>query len=151
MNRLQSFGFLVKDVSRLYVRNFERHAIEIGLTLAQCKVLAHLSKNEGVSQIRLAEITDTDPMTLVRIIDRMEADGWIERRPDPADRRARQLFLGKGAQPLLQRIWRFGDRAREEAFGEISKAQRDLLMTLLEKVHGNLTELEAAAKKKVAA
>lgn len=150
MNRLQTFGFLVKNVSRLYVRNFERHAIEIGLTLDQCKVLAHLSKNEGVSQIRLAEITDTDPMTLVRIIDRMEADGWIERRPDPEDRRARQLFLGKGAGPLLTKIWRFADRAREEAFGDLSAAQRDQLMTSLEKIHGNLLALNEG-KKKVAA
>ena len=149
LNRPQKFGFLVKDTSRLYVRNFERHAEALGLTLAQCKVLAYLYQHEGVSQIRLAELTDTDPMTLVRIIDKMESDDWIERRPDPSDRRARQLFLRKGVGPLLTKIWRVADQAREEAFGDLSVAQREQLMTLLERVHGNLLAVDT--KKKVAA
>src|SRR5450759_1266799 len=97
MDPFRHFGFLLKDVSRLYSRNFERHATELNLTLAQCKVLSYLQRNEGISQVRLAYLTDTDPMTLVRILDRMERDGLIERRPDPqptgltAFRRARGL------------------------------------------------------------
>src|SRR5277367_5189535 len=92
-DRLRNFGFLVRDVSRLYVKNFERHARELELTLQQCKVLAHLSRNEGISQARLAELTETDPMTLVRTLDRMQRDGWIERRADANDRRAHCLYL----------------------------------------------------------
>ena len=87
MDTLRNFGFLVRDVSRLSAKRFERNARDLELTLAQCKVLAHLSRNEGISQARLAELTETDPMTLVRILDRMQQDGWLERRPDPGDRR----------------------------------------------------------------
>ena len=92
-DRLRNFGFLVRDVYRLYAKHFERYAREIELTLAQCKVLGHLSRNEGISQTRLAELTDTDPMTLVRTLDRMQQDQWIERRADPEDRRAHRLYL----------------------------------------------------------
>lgn len=151
MNRLQTFGFLVKDVSRLSAANFERHAVELGLTLAQCKVLAYLHRHEGVSQIQLAELTDTDPMTLVRILDKMEADGWIERRAHESDRRARKLFLRKPAQPVVDRIWEIADRARSEALAGLSARERDKLMSLLERVHGNLVELVGDRKRKEAA
>jgi DNA-binding MarR family transcriptional regulator len=151
MNRLQTFGFLVKDVSRLSAANFERHALELGLTLAQCKVLAWLHRNEGVSQIQLAELTDTDPMTLVRILDKMEADGWIERRAHETDRRARRLFLKKVAQPVVDRIWAVADRARSEALAGLSVKEREKLMSLLERVHGNLVELVGDRKRKEAA
>jgi len=151
MNRLQTFGFLVKDVSRLSVANFERHAVELGLTLAQCKVLAHLHRNEGVSQIRLAELTETEPMTLVRILDKMEAEGWIERRAHESDRRARKLFLKKAALPVVNRIWEFADRARNEALAGLSAKERDKLMSLLEHVHANLVELVGTGKRKEAA
>jgi DNA-binding MarR family transcriptional regulator len=89
MDRFKNVGYLLKDVSRRYVARFERHAAEVSLTLMQCKVLLHLSRNEGVSQVRLCELTDVEPMMMVRILDRMEADKLLERRPDPDDRRAR--------------------------------------------------------------
>ena len=151
MKTLKTFGFLVKDVSRLSAANFERHAVELGLTLAQCKVLAYLHHHEGVSQIQLAELTDTDPMTLVRILDKMEADGWIERRAHESDRRARKLFLRKPAQPVVNRIWEIADRARSEALSGLSAKERDKLMSLLERVHGNLVELVGDRKRKEAA
>src|SRR5579862_1891162 len=83
MDRYQNFGFLLKDVSRLYTRRFEDRAHALALTLPQCKALAYLAKNEGVSQKRLAELIDVDPMSLVRILDRMQADGWVERESAP--------------------------------------------------------------------
>jgi len=138
LDPLRNFGFLLREVSSLSALNFERHSVELGLSLAQCKVLAYLQRNEGISQIRLAELTDTDPMTLARILERMERHGWIERRPDPADRRARRLFLKAPAMELLHRIWRVADRARADAMAGISATDRANLMDLLERVRGNL-------------
>lgn len=143
MDPLRNFGFLVREVSSLSALNFERHSGELGLTLPQCKVLAYLQKSEGISQKRLAELTDTDPMTMARTLERMESDGWIERRPDPADRRARQLYLKPEGLRLLQGIWRVSDRARAVAMTGLSAADRALLMGLLERVRCNLaTALE---------
>ncbi|HEY3785296.1 MAG TPA: MarR family transcriptional regulator [Steroidobacteraceae bacterium] len=143
--RLRNFGFLLKDVSRRYVLRFEQRAREIALTLPQCKVLARLENNEGVSQARLAELTEIEPMTMVRILDRMEADGLLERRPDPADRRARSLYLTARAKPLLEQIWRLSELTRAETFAGISRAERELFMSLLERMHSNVCALDERA------
>jgi DNA-binding MarR family transcriptional regulator len=142
-DRLRNFGFLVKDVYRLYAKHFERHASDIGLTLSQCKVLGHLSRNEGISQARLAELTDTDPMTLVRTLDRMQQDEWIERRPDPEDRRAHRLYLREAAKPIMHRMWKLADQARQEALSALSPAEREQLVGLLERVQVALLQLES--------
>jgi MarR family transcriptional regulator for hemolysin len=144
MDQLRNFGYLVKDTSRLYTLHFERHAVDHGVTLGQCKVLGALRRNEGISQVRLAELTDTDPMTLVRMLDRMEASGLVERRPDPLDRRASRLYMQAGAAPTLDAIARTHDRALAEAMAGLADAERQLLFDLLQKVHVNLDALHAA-------
>ena len=142
MNPLRSFGFLLKDVSRLYVRRFEQRAAALGLTLPQCRALVYLAMHEGISQVRLAELTDIEPMTLVRILDRMEADGWLERRLDSADRRARCLHLKVKAKPLVDTIWELAELTRAEAFAGIPQQQSRMLIELLGKVRDNITLLE---------
>jgi MarR family transcriptional regulator for hemolysin len=142
-DRLRNFGFLLKDLSHRYVQRFEVRAREISLTLPQCKVLVRLEKNEGVSQARLAELAEVEAMTMVRILDRMEADGLLERRPDPADRRARCLYLTPKAKPFLDQIWRMSEATRAEVFAGIGKNERDVLMTVLERIHDNLSKLES--------
>jgi MarR family transcriptional regulator for hemolysin len=139
--RLRNFGFLLKDVSRRYVLRFEQHAHGLALTLPQCKVLTRLENNEGVSQARLAELTDVEPMTMVRILDRMEADGLLERRPDPVDRRARCLYLTSRARPLLAQIWQLSELTRAETFDGIGRTERELFITLLERMHSNVCGL----------
>jgi MarR family transcriptional regulator for hemolysin len=141
--RLRNFGFLMRDVSRRYTAYFQRFARELELTLPQCKVLGHLARNEGISQARLAEVTDTDPMTLVRTLDRMQQDQWIERRPDPSDRRAHRLYLREAARPILNRMWKIADQCRQQAMAELSPDEREQLIALLERMHATLSALEA--------
>ena len=145
MDRIRNLGFLMKDVTRLWIRHFESHAGEIGMTLSQARVLVFLSRNEGCTQARLAELCDTDPMTLVRVLDRMETDGFLERRPDPNDRRAYRLFLKPASDPILAEIARIGDRARGAALTGLSNEERAQLMDLLERIHANLLALAPAA------
>jgi MarR family transcriptional regulator for hemolysin len=142
-DRLRNFGFLLKEVTRRYVLRFEVRAREISLNLAQAKALVRLEKNEGVSQARLAELAEVDAMTMVRILDRMEADGLLERRPDPTDRRARCLYLTAKARPILSEIWRLIEETRAETFAGVGKAERDLFMNVLEHIHDNISKLEA--------
>jgi MarR family transcriptional regulator, transcriptional regulator for hemolysin len=142
MDRLRNLGFLLKDVSRLYTRRFEERAHGLALTLPQCKTLAYLSKNEGVSQKRLAELIEVDPMSLVRILDRMEADGWVQRRSDPDDRRARSLVLTENAKPILEHIWQLASETRAEALEGLSTDERTSLVDLLERLHENLLALQ---------
>jgi MarR family transcriptional regulator for hemolysin len=139
--RLRNLGFLMRDISRLYAKYFERHAHELNLTLPQCKVLGQLSRNEGVSQAQLAELTITDPMTLVRTLDRMQQDGWVERRPDPTDRRAHRLYLREGAKPIVARMWKLADQARAELLAVFKPQEREQLVELMERLHTHLREL----------
>ena len=103
----RSFGFLVNDVARLFGRRFDQNGRgrRLGLTRAQCRILGYLARNEGINQAGLADLLEIRPMTLVRQIDRMEDSGWIERRPDPADRRVLEAMFVQApelekAQPL---------------------------------------------------
>ncbi len=146
MDLRRNLGFLLKDVSRVYTRRFEERAHALSLTLPQCKALAYLANNEGVSQKRLAELTEIDPMSLVRILDRMEADGWVQRRSDPEDRRARSLAVTEKARPLVARIWSLAGETRAEALAGLTTEERTQLVELLERVHKNLLALEPLAE-----
>jgi len=139
--QFRQLGFLFKDVSRRYTRRFEERAQALALTLPQCRALIHLQSNEGVSQKRLAELSDVDPMTLVRILDRIEADGWVQRRFDPTDRRAHTLWLTAEAAPVLEQIWRLIAETRAEMLQGLSSEERTQLVALLERVQANLTAL----------
>jgi MarR family transcriptional regulator for hemolysin len=143
LNPLRTFGFLLKETSRLYGQRFEQRARALGLTLPQCKALLHLAENEGISQVQLGELTDLEPMTLVRILDCMESDGWLQRRNDPADRRARRLYLQPKAKPLVDEIWHLVDLTRREAFAGLPRKHADLVIELLEKIRTNFASLEA--------
>ena len=138
MTRLRTFGFLLKDISRRYVHRFEERARSLGLTLAQCRVLVQLSKQEGVTQAELAELIDLEPMTLVRVLDRMEADGWVERRSDPSDRRARCLYLTAAGRPLVADVWHLVDLTRAESAAGLSPEQVDQFIGYMETIHANL-------------
>jgi DNA-binding MarR family transcriptional regulator len=142
---------LIKDVSRLYLRRFERRAEAFGLTLSQCRVLVHLAVEEGSSQVRLAELTDLEPMTLVRILDRMELEGWLERRIDPLDRRARQLYVTPKGKPLVDEIWRLVELTRREAFAGLSETEVAALHAALQAVRQNFLGLEPAGAAQCAA
>jgi DNA-binding MarR family transcriptional regulator len=136
----RSFGFLVNDVARLFGRRFDHNGHRLGLTRAQCRTLGYLARNEGINQAGLADLLEIRPMTLVRQIDRMEEAGWIERRPDPTDRRARRLFMTAKAWPVLDRIWDVATETRDESLTRLSPAESDHLIDLLHRVHATLSE-----------
>ena len=138
MNKFRDFGFILKEVSRLYTRRFEERARAFGLTLPQCKVLVYLARNEGISQAKLAELTEVEPMTLVRILDHMEEEGLLERRASPLDRRARSLFLKNKAKPLEDSIWSISDVTRAAAFDGISAQDAARFINVFEHIRMNL-------------
>src|SRR5579871_3535509 len=135
---LRELGFLLRDSAQLFVRRFEQHAVDLDMTLQQCKVLAKLSKHEGISQVRLAELVEVDPMTLVRILDRMEADGWIERQADPSDRRARRLVIKDAAKPVLTEIHELLTRSRAAIIAGFTDDEHEMLLNLLNRLRSNM-------------
>ena len=139
-----TIGFLVNDAARLMRRDFERRARSLGLTRAQWQAMFHLARNEGCNQTTLADLLEVEPITLARVIDRLELSGLVPRRPDPTDRRARLLFLGERAHPLLEQLRTLGAETREVALAGIDEDERNLLMTLLTKMRANLSGRDAA-------
>jgi DNA-binding MarR family transcriptional regulator len=145
MDELQRFGFVLRDVARNYVSRFEQRASALRLTLSQCRVLVYVAVNEGASQSRLCELTEIEPMNLVRILDRMEAKGWLERRADPVDRRARKLYMKPKAKPLVDNIWAVAAATRAEAFQGMSRDETKQLYSLLQRMSENLLALKPFA------
>lgn len=140
----KSFGFLLYDAARLLRRDFERRAKQLGLTRAQWSVLAHLARNEGTNQAAAADVLEIEPITLVRLLDRLEAAGWVERRPDPNDRRARLLYLTEKAHPILDQMFALSLETREQALIGVSEPERDAMMAMLIKIRQNLSGREPA-------
>jgi MarR family transcriptional regulator, transcriptional regulator for hemolysin len=136
----RSFGFVLHDIARLLRKRYEQRARSLGVTRAQWQVLAHLQRHEGINQAGLAELLELEPITLARLVDRMEQAGLVERRDDPADRRAHRLYLTPRAAPTLEQSRVVGEQVRAEAFAGIDEAARERLLELLLRVRGNLSE-----------
>lgn len=133
-----SLGFLLSDVSRLMRRRFDERARQVGATRAQWRTLVTLSRNEGLNQGALADLLEVEPITLCRMIDRLEESGLVERRRDPADRRAWQLFLTDKSKPMLADLKAMGDELIEQVLTGIDAHQRILLGRSLELMRANL-------------
>lgn len=136
----RSFGFLLHDIARLMRKRYEQRARPLGLTRAQWQVLAHLQRHEGINQSGLAELLELEPITVGRLIDRMQEAGLVERRADPADRRAHRLFLTERARPLLDRCRALADTVYDEAFAGIAGGAREHIIDVLMRVRGNLSD-----------
>ncbi|MGX7876080.1 MarR family winged helix-turn-helix transcriptional regulator [Mesorhizobium sp. ORM6] len=138
MSSSPNISFVLHDVARLLRKRFEQRSRTSGLTRAQWQVLAYLSVHEGIHQNRLADLIEIRPITLARLLDKMEARGFIERRPNPADRRAWLLYLTPQAYPLLEIMRGNGQKTRDEALSGLSSETRQHLLQTLSLIKSNL-------------
>lgn len=96
--------FLLNDVARLLRVEADKRARLHGMTRAQWAILIWLDRQPGISQKELSELLEVEPITVARLIDRLQARGMVERRPDPRDRRIWRLHLLQPAQDVLHEI-----------------------------------------------
>ena len=136
----QTIGILLHDVARLMRKRFEQRARPLGLTRSQWQTLVLLSKNEGIHQKALAEIQEVEPITLMRLIDKLAERGLVERRKHETDRRIWMLYLTEPARDLLEGMRELGEETRNEALQGILDADRTRLFELLETMKSNLVE-----------
>jgi DNA-binding MarR family transcriptional regulator len=135
----QRLGFLVSDVARLYGVRFDQRARRVlNLTRAQCRVLVYLQRYGAMNQAQLAELLDVTPMTIARMLDRMQAGGWIDRLADARDRRAFQLRLTAQAEAAIVDVLLVGNEITAEAAAGLSADETATLTALLRKVRNNL-------------
>lgn len=138
-NPERSTGFLLRDNSRFMKVAFNERVS--GLTQAQWGALAHLSRHQGLNQVGLADLLEVQPITVARLIDKLVALGLVERRPDPNDRRAQQLFLTGKAQPLLDQMWEAGDEILDHAYAGITEEERMQCVEMLVRMRNNLARM----------
>lgn len=138
-SRKNSLGFLVADVSRLMRRAFQQRLVGSSLTLAQARALVYVARHEGLRQVELAEMLEVQPITLARLIDQLANGGLVERRPDPSDRRAYQMFLTLAAAPHLAAIKQVATAIQADALRDLNEQQAATVALALRKMRENLS------------
>ena len=129
---------MLADAARLMRRAFDARARQIGVTRPQWRVLSVLHRFEGINQGGLAEMLEVEPITVCRMVDRLQEAGLVERRPDPEDRRSRLLFLTPKAGALLGQLRPLGEEMLEEALSGVDDKDRHVLLTSLSQMRRNL-------------
>lgn len=140
-NMEPEFGALIRDIFRLMRRNFERRAQEakLPLTRLQASALLRIARRQGISQAKLANALDVQPIMVVEILDKLQAMELIERRKAAGDRRVHELWLKPAATPMLEQILAIIRSVRKVAFASFSSDQRDALFAGLARVRENLS------------
>lgn len=144
----RNLGFLICDVARLVRRSFNSRARDTGLTQAQWQAMFVISRNPGINQVGLADLLEIHPITLTQQIDRMEAAGWVERRPDPKDRRAMRLYITAQGKPILERLREFGAAILSIGLADINPKLRETMVDALVQIRNRFVSAEARVTRK---
>lgn len=138
-------GFMIHDVSRLRRTVVDKALKPLGVTRSQWWVLANLSRHNGAGmmQTELAKLLDVGKVTLGGLIDRLEASGYLERQPDPTDRRAKCVVMTPKGTKLLSRIEKIAQVVNAEIMNGISANDIARAETVLHKMKQQLISMDA--------
>jgi MarR family transcriptional regulator for hemolysin len=146
---LDRLGFLIHDVQRLMRKRFETRASGLGLSSAQWRLMVRVAKEAGISQARLAELLEIEPISVSRLVDRMEEGGWIERRPDATDRRVRMIFPTAKASAAYAEVKGLAGEVYEESLVGVSLEDRRVLIRSLDAMAQNLADGDTPSDEKL--
>ena len=134
---METLPFEIGETAHALRKAFDRLATGLGVTRAQWKVLFKLTRTPGLRQVELADMLDLEPITLCRIVDRLEEAGLVERTRDPEDRRAWRLHVSAKAQPLVDKLQAVGADLVEQAFAGIDGKDIELTRQVLARIREN--------------
>ena len=137
-NTDEYIGVVISDVARLLRTEFDRRVRRLGITRAQWLVLTRLHRRPGASLSELAEMMEVEKATAGRMIDRLVANGWGERRTQRDDRRVKRVYLTADAERVHKRIWRVAEATVDAALGDLSGRESRQLMDLLQRIKATL-------------
>src|SRR4051794_12101268 len=143
---METLPFEIGETAHALRKAFDRLAIGLGVTRAQWKVLFKLSRKPGLRQVELADMLDLEPITLCRIVDRLEEAGLVQRSRDPDDRRAWRLHVTDKSQPLIDKLHAVGDVLVAHAFAGIDPKDIATTRQVLARVRENSGRTAAPAK-----
>lgn len=139
-------GYLLADNSRLARWAFDQQVREIGVTGPQARLLLMLRRRPGENQGFYAEQLEVEPITLCRMVDRLEENDMVERRRDPSDRRAWQLYLTSKSQKLVAKLQRRVDSLVDDMLCGLTSDERSEFARLLKAVGENLSQRRETAR-----
>lgn len=133
---------LIHDVARLTRVEADRRARRMGMTRAQWGIIRRLASQPGRSQKELADILEVEPITVARMVDRLEAAGMVERRADGQDRRIWRLHLLPAAEKVLKNINDELQTLTDFIGTGLTQAQRDVMVDGLLRIKANVLSIE---------
>lgn len=136
---MENIGYLLGDSSRLLRRAFDDGVRAVGVTGPQARLLLYMARAEGENQGYYAERLDVEPITLCRMVDRMEEGGLVERRRDPADRRAWRVHLTDRSRAMITELRGCVEAMVEDMMSGISAPDRETFTRILTAMSANLT------------
>jgi DNA-binding MarR family transcriptional regulator len=134
---MEMLPFEIGETAHALRKAFDRRAVGLGVTRAQWKVLFRLDRRPGLRQIELADMLDIEPITLSRIVDRLEESELVERRADPSDRRAWRLHVTARALPLIAKLRAIADDMIAETFAGIDPKDIEITRQVLSRAREN--------------
>jgi DNA-binding MarR family transcriptional regulator len=134
---METLPFEIGETAHALRKAFDRLAVGLGVTRAQWKVLFKLTRTPGLRQVELADMLDLEPITLCRIVDRLEEAGLVERTRDPQDRRAWRLHVTAKAQPLVEKLQAVGAMLVDQAFAGINPKDIEIARKVLAQTREN--------------
>jgi DNA-binding MarR family transcriptional regulator len=140
---METITFEIGETAHALRKAFDRRAASFGVTRAQWKVLFKLSRRPGMRQVELADLLEIEPITLCRIVDRLEEAQLVERTRDPEDRRAWRLHVTREAQPLVAKLKAIGADLIDEAFADIDAGDLETARRVLEQIRENVSRAAA--------
>jgi DNA-binding MarR family transcriptional regulator len=143
---METLPFEIGETAHALRKAFDRLAVGLGVTRAQWKVLFRLTRAPGLRQVELADMLDLEPITLCRIIDRLEEAGLVERSRDPDDRRAWRLHVTTQARPLIEKLHAVGAELVAQAFGGIAPKDIEITRRVLAQARENAGRSTAISK-----
>jgi MarR family transcriptional regulator, transcriptional regulator for hemolysin len=134
---METLPFEIGETAHALRKAFDRLAVGLGVTRAQWKVLFKLTRTPGLRQVELADMLDLEPITLCRIVDRLEEGGLVERSRDPEDRRAWRLNVTDKARPLIEKLQAVGAELVDQAFAGIDRQDIEIARKVLAQAREN--------------
>jgi DNA-binding MarR family transcriptional regulator len=146
--RERNLGFVISDVHRLITAAVDKEVSTLGLTRSQLRVVLHLMRSDGISQVNLADDLQLGKVTVGGLLDRLQEKGLIERCPHPSDRRSNLVYLTLADQNIYKSIVKAGRVVLDQVLAGINKAEQKQLIDLLLRVKANtalILEADVAA------
>jgi len=139
----RNFGFLLTDVARLMRTIYDRRVKSLGLTRSQWWVLNNLFRGDGLTQTELADLLEVEKPTLGRLLDRLEAKGWVRREADARDGRVWRVYLTAEVEPAMRTLRTVAAELRRDALAGLSAAESERFVDTLLAIRSNLVRMQA--------